>query len=116
MAQYAALAAKSSCLAALVNKLIAALNSKVNTINTPTALKVSLSVDEGAGAEVILAELPSSMWPDVEVSLYMVMTGTTSRTKMTRVMSMLISWSIRVDEYREMNEFVVFARSSGVRK
>lgn len=42
IAQYAALAANSSCLAALVNILIAALKSKVKTINTPTALNVSL--------------------------------------------------------------------------
>lgn len=41
IAQYAADAAKSSCRAALVSRLMAALNKSVNTINTPTALNVS---------------------------------------------------------------------------
>lgn len=42
IAQYAALAANNSCLAALVSNDMAALNNNVNTINTPTALSVSL--------------------------------------------------------------------------
>ena len=51
-AQYAALAANASCLAAFVKTLIAALNSRVNTIRTPTALNVFLAVAAGAFASI----------------------------------------------------------------
>jgi hypothetical protein len=75
-AQYAALAAKSSCLFALVSKLIAAENSKVKTTIIPTASNVE--------------------WRDLrEVNWYMATTGNTRRTKMMNVMMRPTSFSIR---------------------
>jgi len=47
MAQYAAEAANISCLAAFVRTESAALNRSVNTMSTPTALKVFLDVTAG---------------------------------------------------------------------
>ena len=51
IAQYAALAANSSCLAALVRRLMAAEKSNVKTIRTPTALTMSL---EFVSVDVVL--------------------------------------------------------------
>lgn len=67
MAQYAALAAKSSCLAALVRRDIAALKSSVKTINTPTALNVSLLLALAILKE--LDELPLVAADEVELSV-----------------------------------------------
>lgn len=94
MAQYAALAANSSCRAALVSRLIAALNSSVKTISTPTALNVSRVF---ASCELVLGDEEDDSCTLVEVRRYIVTTGTTSRMKMTKVMRMLMSLSMRVE-------------------
>jgi hypothetical protein len=67
-AQYAALAANSSCLLAFVNNDIAAENKSVKTTRTPMALKVDCAV-------VAIA-----------VSSYIATTGNTSKTKIMAVM------------------------------
>jgi hypothetical protein len=85
IAQYAALAANISCLAALVNTLMAALNSSVNTISTPTALNVFRVVSAG---ELESVEMVLVRW-------YIVIIGMTSRMKMTKVMNMLTILSMR---------------------
>lgn len=106
IAQYAALAANNSCLAALVNRLIAALNSSVNTINTPTALNVFRVFmptvprapplpDLLLADEVALVVDSGSAKASVLVRRYIVTTGTTRRMKMTKVMRMLTSLSMR---------------------
>lgn len=95
IAQYAALAAKSSCRVALVNRLIAELNKSVNTTSTPTALKVSLLlastvaiVDE----ELLLLDVGSDSSCDaVLVRWYIVTTGITRRMNITKVIRMLTS-------------------------
>jgi len=100
IAQYAALAANNSCRAAFVSRLIAALNSSVKTIKTPTALNVSLllvSIALEEAAVLLVVESGPAVCDGVDVSWYMVMTGTTSRMKMTRVISMLMSLSMRVE-------------------
>ena len=68
-AQYAAEAAKSSCLFAFVTNDMAAEKSKVKTTKTPTALMVELS-------------------SPTDVSLYIATTGNTNSTKMMIVMMM----------------------------
>ena len=95
ISQYAADAAKSSCLAAFVSRLIAALNSRVKTINTPTALKVSRLLVSMVLVVVVLPEGSTSMCAAVFVNWYMVMTGITSRQNMMKVIRMLTSLSIR---------------------
>lgn len=75
-AQYAALAAKSSCLFAFVNRLIAAENSSVKTTKIPTASNVELR-------------------SPTEVILYIATTGRTSNTKIMSVMIKPTSFSIR---------------------
>ena len=75
IAQYAADAAKSSCLAAFVSRLIAALNSRVKTINTPTALKVSRLLVSMVLVVVVLPEGSTSMCAAVFVNWYMVTDG-----------------------------------------
>jgi len=80
-AQYAAEAAKSSCLFAFVSKLIAAENSRVKTTRIPTASKVEWEVRS----------------PTL-VSLYMATTGSTSSTMMINVMTRPTSFSIRDEE------------------
>jgi hypothetical protein len=74
-AQYAALAANSSCLFALVKRLIAAEKSSVKTTNIPTASNVEFR-------------------SPTEVNLYMATTGRTRRMKMIRVMISPTSFSI----------------------
>ena len=74
MAQYAALEANNSCLAALVTRLMAAENSKVKTISTPMAFNVCRGV---------MMALPSSV---VLLRKYIIMTGTTNRMKIITVM------------------------------
>lgn len=74
---------------------IAALNSSVKTISKPTALRVSLvleSLEEGESFED-----PAPMCKFVDVSMYMATTGTTSSAKITKVMRMLASLSMRVE-------------------
>jgi hypothetical protein len=75
-AQYAALAANSSCLFAFVSRLIAAEKSSVKTTRIPTASKVELRFPR-------------------EVSLYIATTGRTRRMKMIRVIMKPTSFSIR---------------------
>jgi hypothetical protein len=75
-AQYAALAANSSCLFALVRRLMAAEKSSVKTTNIPTASKVELR-------------------SPIDVSLYMATTGNTSRMKIMSVMIRPTNFSIR---------------------
>jgi hypothetical protein len=89
IAQYAALAAKSSCLAAFVKILIAAEKSNVNTIKTPTALIVSL--------ELACADEPpdSSGFDVLAVRWYITKTGITSNMKITKVTITFMSWSMR---------------------
>lgn len=123
-AQYAALAAKSSCLAAFVNRLIAELNKSVKTTSTPTALNVSLlllsTVPSTAEEPLLLVEVllvgSDSTCEAVLVRWYMVTTGMMSRMKMTKVMRILTSLSIRVLLYKEMYSSEVFSCNSGVRK
>jgi hypothetical protein len=85
MAQYAALAANISCLAALVKTLMAALNNSVNTISTPTALNVFCVVTAG---ELASLEMVLVRW-------YIVTIGMMSKMKMTNVMNMLTILSMR---------------------
>lgn len=120
IAQYAALAAKSSCRAAFVNILIAELNKSVNTTNTPTALKVSLLLlstvaitAEEPLVEVLLVGSDSTC-AAVLVRWYIVRTGMTSKMKMTKVIRMLTSLSMQVLLYKSMYLFDVFSCNSGV--
>jgi hypothetical protein len=78
-AQYAALAANSSCLRALVSRDIAAANSRVKTINTPIA------------ANMVSVVLMVDRW-------YMLRTGAASRTNITAVMMRLTSFATREGE------------------
>lgn len=54
IAQYAADAANISCLAAFVNTDMAALNNRVKTIRTPTALKVLWYVLAGVAPSIVI--------------------------------------------------------------
>lgn len=104
IAQYAALAANISCLAAFVSTLIAALKRSVNTISTPTALKVFLVVTEGVSVSKLIV-LVRWYIATVEVSKVLLNfqlldhrpMGMTSRTKMTKVMKMLTILSMRLE-------------------
>ena len=82
-AQYAAEAAKSSCLCAFVRRDIAAEKSNVKVTRTPTALKVDCE----------LLEIPP-----ISVSLYIAITGKIRSVKMMAVMMMPISFSTRFFE------------------
>lgn len=113
IAQYAALAANNSCLAAFVSSDMAALKSNVKTISKPTALRVSLVLESTAVTEELNDPASSPTCSFVEVSIYIATTGTTSRAKMMRVMRMLASLSMRVELYKVMYLSEVFARSSG---
>lgn len=123
IAQYAAEAANISCLAAFVKTDIAALNSRVKTIRTPTALKVLRYVLAGVLPSIVIVLVNWYMVTD-EVSVCVLLCvlkqslpiGTISRTKMTNVMKMLTILSMRVALYKEISVFWVFAASSGVRK
>jgi hypothetical protein len=95
IAQYAADAANSSCLAALVKRLIAALKSNVNTISTPTALNVSRLFVSTLLVVVALLDRSVSACAAVLVSWYMVMTGITRRQNMMKVMRTFTSLSTR---------------------
>ena len=76
---------------------MAALNSNVKTMSTPTAFSVSLVVESTERAEEPDDPDSSPKCILVDVSRYMATIGTTSRAKMTRVMMMLASLSMRVE-------------------
>lgn len=78
-AQYAALAAKSSCRLAFVNMDIAAAKRSVKIISTPIAEKIDFVVR-------------------IIDSLYMLRTGATSKMKITLVIIMLTSRDTRDGE------------------
>lgn len=92
---------------------MAALNNNVNTINKPTALSVSLVLESREFPKEFDDPDSLPLCSLVAVRRYMATTGTTSRAKMTRVIRILASLSMRVELYRVMYLFVVLARSSG---
>jgi hypothetical protein len=77
---------------------MAALKRRVNTISTPTALNVSLEFP-AVTLDVFAVELVGEV-ESVEVcnpKHRKITTGTTSNMKMTKVMRMLMSLSMRVE-------------------